>query len=246
MNPLERYESELRGSCRDFPGMFDRAQGAWLYGEDGKAYLDFFAGAGALNYGHNPAPLKNALLAYLARDGITHSLDMFSAAKRDFLERFQRVILAPRGLNYKVQFTGPTGTNAVEAALKLARKVTGRDRIISFTNSFHGMTLGSLAVTGNGFKRRGAGVALHGATPMPFDGYLGEDVDTLSYLEAILEDMKVKQEALAELDKLGVRLWWFGSNTSSLEIDEMTSVMQTPANGGGLDFFKPVYKIPLG
>jgi len=188
MNPIERYESEVRGYCRDFPVMFDRAQGAWLYGEDGKAYLDFFAGAGALNYGHNPAPLKNALLAYLARDGITHSLDMFSAAKRDFLERFQRVILAPRGLNYKVQFTGPTGTNAVEAALKLARKVTGRDRIISFTNSFHGMTLGSLAVTGNGFKRRGAGVALHGATPMPFDGYLGEDVDTLSYLEAILED----------------------------------------------------------
>lgn len=188
MNPIERYESEVRGYCRDFPVMFDRAQGAWLYDEDGKAYLDFFAGAGALNYGHNPAPLKNALLAYLARDGITHSLDMFSAAKRDFLERFQRVILAPRALDYKVQFTGPTGTNAVEAALKLARKVTGRDRIISFTNSFHGMTLGSLAVTGNGFKRRGAGVALHDAMPMPFDGYLGDEADTLSYLEAMLED----------------------------------------------------------
>ena len=188
MNPIERYESEVRGYCRDFPVMFDRAQGAWLYDEDGKAYLDFFAGAGALNYGHNPAPLKNALLAYLARDGVTHSLDMFSAAKREFLENFQRVILAPRAMEYKVQFTGPTGTNAVEAALKLARKVTGRERIISFTNSFHGMTLGSLAVTGNGFKRRGAGVALHDATPMPFDGYLGENGDTLSYLEAMLED----------------------------------------------------------
>lgn len=188
MNPIERYESEVRGYCRDFPVMFDRAQGAWLYDEEGRAYLDFFAGAGALNYGHNPAPLKNALLAYLARDGITHSLDMFSAAKRDFLERFQRVILAPRALEYKVQFTGPTGTNAVEAALKLARKVTGRERIISFTNGFHGMTLGSLAVTGNGFKRRGAGVALHDAMPMPFDGYLGEDVDTLAYLEAMLTD----------------------------------------------------------
>ena len=188
MNPIERYESEVRGYCRDFPVMFDRAQGAWLYDQEGRAYLDFFAGAGALNYGHNPAPLKNALLAYLARDGITHSLDMFSVAKRDFLERFQRVILAPRALDYKVQFTGPTGTNAVEAALKLARKVTGRERIISFTNGFHGMTLGSLAVTGNGFKRRGAGVALHDAMPMPFDGYLGEDVDTLSYLEAMLED----------------------------------------------------------
>lgn len=188
MNPIERHESEVRGYCRDFPVMFDRAQGAWLYDEDGNAYLDFFAGAGALNYGHNPATLKNALLTYLARDGVTHSLDMFSVAKRDFLQRFQRVILAPRALEYKVQFTGPTGTNAVEAALKLARKVTGRDRVLSFTNSFHGMTLGSLSVTGNGFKRRGAGVALHDALPMPFDGYLGEDVDTLSYLEAMLED----------------------------------------------------------
>ncbi|HET7649993.1 MAG TPA: diaminobutyrate--2-oxoglutarate transaminase [Gammaproteobacteria bacterium] len=188
MNPIERHESEVRSYCRDFPVMFDRAQGAWLYDEDGRAYLDFFAGAGALNYGHNPAPIKNALLAYLARDGVTHSLDMFSAAKREFLQRFQRVILAPRALEYKVQFTGPTGTNAVEAALKLARKVTGRERVLSFTNSFHGMTLGSLSVTGNGFKRRGAGVALHDAMPMPFDGYLGEQADTLSYLEAMLED----------------------------------------------------------
>jgi len=188
MNPIERYESEVRGYCRSFPVNFDRAQGAWLYTEDGTAYLDFFAGAGALNYGHNPAAIKNALLAYLARDGITHSLDMFSTAKREFLEQFNAVILNPRGLNYKVQFTGPTGTNAVEAALKLARKATGREHILSFTNGFHGMTLGSLAVTGNGFKRRGAGVALHAVTPMPFDGYLGDNVDTLAYLEAMLED----------------------------------------------------------
>ncbi|HET7922032.1 MAG TPA: diaminobutyrate--2-oxoglutarate transaminase [Gammaproteobacteria bacterium] len=188
MNSIERLESEVRGYCRDFPAMFDRAQGAWLYDEQGNAWLDFFAGAGALNYGHNPAPLKQALLDYLARDGVAHSLDMFSVAKREFLERFQRVILAPRGLEYKVQFTGPTGTNAVEAALKLARKVTGREHILSFTNSFHGMTLGSLAVTGNGFKRRGAGVSLHDVTPMPFDGYLGRDVNTLDYLEAVLDD----------------------------------------------------------
>jgi diaminobutyrate-2-oxoglutarate transaminase len=188
MNPIERYESEVRGYCRSFPVTFDRALGSWLYAEDGKAYLDFFAGAGALNYGHNPAALKDALVAYLSRDGVTHTLDMFSTAKREFLERFHSIILKPRGLEYKVQFTGPTGTNAVEAALKLARKVTGREHILSFTNGFHGMTLGSLAVTGNGFKRRGAGIGLHAVTPMPFDGYLGDDVDTLVYLEAMLED----------------------------------------------------------
>jgi diaminobutyrate-2-oxoglutarate transaminase len=113
---------------------------------------------------------------------------MFSAAKGRFLERFQEVVLAPREMDYKVQFTGPTGTNAVEAALKLARKVTGRHNVIAFTNGFHGMTLGALAATGNAMKRGGAGLPLGHVTRMPFDGYLGDGVDTLDYLEAMLDD----------------------------------------------------------
>lgn len=188
MNTIERHESEVRGYCRAFPVIFKTAKGSHLVDEDGKRYLDFFAGAGVLNYGHNDERLKAALIDYIESDGVTHSLDMFTAAKRTFLERFDEVILKPRGLDYKVQFPGPTGTNAVEAALKLARKVTGRERIISFTNGFHGMTLGSLAVTGNSFKRNGAGVPLGNVTPMPFDGYLGAGVDTLDYLEAVLND----------------------------------------------------------
>ncbi len=189
MNPIERYESEVRGYCRGFPVEFATAKGAWLTTHDGAKYLDFFAGAGALNYGHNDESMKQALLDYIARDGITHSLDMFSTAKREFLERFYAVILEPRGLgDYKAQFPGPTGTNAVEAALKLARKVTGRERVLSFTNGFHGMTLGALAVTGNAFKRQGAGVPLDNAMPMPFDGYVGEDVDTIAYIDAMLAD----------------------------------------------------------
>jgi diaminobutyrate-2-oxoglutarate transaminase len=113
---------------------------------------------------------------------------MYSEAKRDFIDRFQRVILQPRHLTYKMQFPGPTGTNAVEAALKLARKVTGRDRVVSFTNAFHGMTLGALAVTGNGFKRAGAGVSLHNTTSLPFCGFMGDAPDTLSFFEAMLND----------------------------------------------------------
>jgi diaminobutyrate-2-oxoglutarate transaminase len=74
----------------------------------------------------------------------------------------------------------------VEAALKLARKVTGRERIVSFTNAFHGMTLGSLAVTGSTMKRQGAGVALTMADSIPFDGFLGDDVNTVDYFEALL------------------------------------------------------------
>jgi diaminobutyrate-2-oxoglutarate transaminase len=155
---------------------------------DGRQYLDFFAGAGALNYGHNPPQLKKPLLDYLAREGIVHSLDMHTAAKAEFLSTFDEVVLRPRGLDYKVQFPGPTGTNAVEAALKLVRKVTGREEMINFTNSFHGMTLGALSVTCNAMKRGGAGIPLVHATPMPFDNYFDGTVPDFMWLERLLED----------------------------------------------------------
>jgi diaminobutyrate-2-oxoglutarate transaminase len=185
---FERYESEVRGYCRSFPTVFATAKGSWMTDTEGRRYLDFFCGAGVLNYGHNPDRIRAALLSYLMSDGITHTLDMYSEAKQRFIERFIEIILAPRGLEYKFQFPGPTGTNAVEAALKLARKVTGRKQVVGFTNAFHGMTLGALAVTGNGFKRAGAGVPLDHTTSVPFDGYLGKDVDTLDYFEALLSD----------------------------------------------------------
>jgi diaminobutyrate-2-oxoglutarate transaminase len=185
---FENYESEVRGYCRSFPAVFDTAKGAWLIEENGNKYLDFFAGAGVLNYGHNNEKLKRTLLEYIERDGVIHTLDMYSTAKEKFIKKFQERILKPRNLSYKLQFPGPTGTNAVEAALKLARKVTGREGIVSFTNSFHGMTLGSLSVTGNGFKRKGAGVALSDVVSMPFEGYLGEETDAIDYLHTMLED----------------------------------------------------------
>lgn len=188
MLEFERLESEVRSYCRSFPTVFERADGSFLFDEKGRRYIDFFAGAGALNYGHNPEPLRRALVDYLTRKGITHSLDMASAAKRDFMTSFEDIILKPRGLRYKFQFPGPTGTNAVEAALKLARKVTGRHTVLCFTNSFHGMTLGSLAVTGNAMKRGGAGVPLGNSVAMPFDSYFSQDVDTLEYLEAYLQN----------------------------------------------------------
>ncbi len=185
---INRLESEVRSYCRSFPVSFESARGACLRDAEGREYVDFFAGAGALNYGHNNRHLASRLVDYITSDGITHSLDMATEAKADFLLALESIILAPRGMEYRVQFPGPTGTNAVEAALKLARKVTGREGVISFTNAFHGMTLGSLAVTGNGFKRRGAGVPLTFGDALPFDGFLGEDVDTLDVFEAMLSD----------------------------------------------------------
>ncbi|QKT06897.1 diaminobutyrate--2-oxoglutarate transaminase [Gordonia sp. X0973] len=182
------HESEVRSYCRNWPTVFSRAKGVWLTDVDGKRYLDFFAGAGALNYGHNNPALKGPLMEYLARDGITHALDMYTEAKGEFLQAFHELILEPRGLDYKVQFPGPTGTNAVESALKLARKVTGRESIISFTNAFHGMTLGSLSVTGNSMKRAGAGIPLVHATPMPFDNYFGGVTEDFGWFERVLDD----------------------------------------------------------
>ncbi|BEK94954.1 diaminobutyrate--2-oxoglutarate transaminase [Nocardia seriolae] len=185
---FDELESNVRGYCRCWPTVFDTASGAWLRDENGREYLDFFAGAGALNYGHNNPVLKQALLDYMARDGITHGLDMSTVAKRALLETVRRTLLSPSGLDYKVQFPGPTGANAVEAALKLARKVTGRNGILNFTNAFHGMTLGALAVTGNAVKRAGAGVPRAHASVMPYDGYLREpDHEAFRWMERALD-----------------------------------------------------------
>jgi diaminobutyrate-2-oxoglutarate transaminase len=188
MDTFERLESNVRGYCRSFPTVFETATGHTLIDEDGREYIDFFAGAGALNYGHNPPALKRPLIDYLMNDGVLHALDMSTSAKREFLDTFEEVILQPRELDYKVMFTGPTGTNSVEAALKLARKVTGRHNVVSFTNGFHGMTLGSLALTGNSGKRAGAGVPLGNVSHMPYCDYLGSEADTIAQLERFLED----------------------------------------------------------
>ncbi|KAA5607331.1 diaminobutyrate--2-oxoglutarate transaminase [Roseospira marina] len=188
LDVIDRHESAVRSYVRAFPEVFTTAKGHVMRGESGREYIDFFAGAGALNYGHNDDGMKRALLDYIASDGVTHSLDMATTAKGRFLERFHEVILAPRGLDHRVLFPGPTGTNAVETALKLARKVTGREKIVSFTNGFHGMTLGSLSVTGNGFKRGGAGLPLDNAVFMPFDDFMGDGFDGLSYLEHMLSN----------------------------------------------------------
>lgn len=188
MNIFKSTESEVRVYSRAFPVIFNRAKNAHLYAEDGKEYLDFLAGAGSLNYGHNNDIIKKALIEYIEADGVSQGLDLFTTAKHDFIESYKKYILDPRGLDYKMQFTGPTGTNCVEAAMKLARKVKGRDGIISFTNGFHGVSLGAVAATGNQHHRGGAGVPLGSVNFMFYDGYLGEDVDTLAIMDKVLSD----------------------------------------------------------
>ena len=153
MKIFEEIESEVQSYARSFPRVFHKAQGSYLYDEEGNKYLDFLAGAGTLNYGHNNPILKQKLVDYILEDGITHGLDLHTKAKGEFLETFKEFILDPRDLEYRMQFTGPTGSNAIEAAMKLARSVTGRENIIAFTNGFHGCSLGALSATGNAHHR---------------------------------------------------------------------------------------------
>jgi len=188
MEVFERLESQVRAYCRMFPAVFATAKDARQVDENGRSYIDFFAGAGVLNFGHNNERMKKALLEYIQSDGVTHSLDLWTQAKRRFMERFEAVILRPRRMEHLMQFTGPTGSNAVEAALKLARKVTGRRNVVVFTDGFHGMTLGALACTGNGLHRAAAGIPLEHVIRVPFDGYLGPEADTLEPLRRQLAD----------------------------------------------------------
>jgi diaminobutyrate-2-oxoglutarate transaminase len=185
---VERRESNARSYARGFDALFTNAQGSLVYDIEGREYIDFLAGAGSLNYGHNDPDMKAALIDYLAQDGITHNVDLFTDAKVEFLETLERLVLEPRGLPYRVQFTGPTGANAVEAALKLARKVTGRTNVIAFTNGFHGVSHGALAATADRHHRMAPTVPLPGVTRVAFDGYHGPDIDTSALLAKLLAD----------------------------------------------------------
>jgi diaminobutyrate-2-oxoglutarate transaminase len=194
-----RRESDARSYCRGFDTVFTSAKGSEMVAQDGRRYIDFLAGCSSLNYGHNDPDMQEALIEHLQSDGIAHGLDMHTTTKALFLEAFEQLILRPRAMAHKVMFTGPTGANAVEAAMKIARKATGRSNIIAFTNGFHGVTQGALAATGNSYHRGGAGVTLNNVTRMPYDGYLGHSCDTADFLETMLKDRSSGMDAPAAI-----------------------------------------------
>lgn len=186
LETFHNYESEARSYCRRFPVIFTKAKGSFVYDDLGERYLDFICGAGALNYGHNNDLIKKAVLDYINDDLILMSLDMHTRVKGEFIESFQEYILDKRNLSYKLQFTSPTGTSVVESAVKLARKCTGRQNIVAFTNAFHGMTGNSLSFTGNKYHRQL--VSFGSVTRLPYDGYLGTQVDSVAFYRKLFED----------------------------------------------------------
>jgi len=188
MDIFEKLESQVRIYSRMFPAVFDKAKGPFIYDEHGKEYIDFFAGAGVINYGHNNPTINDAMIEYIRQNRIIQGLDKFTVARREFLEKFDSFILKPRNLDYKIQFCGPTGTNAIEAALKLARRTKKRTGVIAFTNAFHGLTLGALSITGNSYYKDDFSMGNMQVTFMPYDRYLGPGIDTSNVLRKFLID----------------------------------------------------------
>ena len=196
---FDRRESEARSYCRGIDAVFTHATGSEMTDANGRTYIDFLSGCSSLNYGHNDPDMKAALMEHIAGDGMSHALDLHTDTKARFLNAFETHILKPRGMDHKVMFTGPTGANAVEAAMKVARKVTGRTNIIAFTNGFHGVTMGALAATGNEYHRGGASAELTGVTRMPYDHYMGDGYDTADLLQTMLEDRSSGVDAPAAI-----------------------------------------------
>jgi len=188
LETVDRLESNVRSYSRAFPAVFKSAKNALITDADGREYIDFFAGAGVLNYGHNNPRANAAIIDHLQRDGLMHGLDLATDVKIEFLSTFESTILKPRKLDYKIQFTGPTGANAVEAAIKLAKKARKRSHIISFTNGYHGHSLGALALTGNQHFHDDYYGARNNVSILPYDNYFKDGANTAVQLRQLLTD----------------------------------------------------------
>lgn len=162
-----RFESNVRSYPRKLPLAIAKAQGVWVTDVEGRRYLDCLAGAGTLALGHNPPAVVDALGGFLASGAPMHTLDLTTAAKDAFSEALLE-LLPNQGRDYCLQFCGPSGADAVEAALKLAKTATGRTNVVAFSGGYHGMTHGALAVTGNTGVKNALGPLMAGVQFMPY------------------------------------------------------------------------------
>ncbi|WP_407151114.1 diaminobutyrate--2-oxoglutarate transaminase [Bradyrhizobium sp. ORS 86] len=182
MQPFKAPRSDIRSNSRSFSDLLSRARSSIVLMADGRKLIDFHSDAGTLNYGHNNHQIKVAITKYLESDAAVSAFNMNTSAKLEFMETFSSVILRQRGLQYRCQFA----ESVIEVAIELSRTVTGRQKIILFTHAYHGTSL--RAVGASGKDRTTSGVSLSDVTFMPYDGYLGPDVDTAGYLRKVLTD----------------------------------------------------------
>lgn len=182
-------ESRVNSYGAQFGKQIVRARNEYFYTTDNQAYFDLFSSAGVANFGHNNPSIKNRLIEYLQEDGPTHCLDFFTSAKSEFISLFENTILPQRYRGcYHYYFSPPAGTLAIEAAIKYARNATGRQEIACFTNAFHGLSYNALSLTGNSAKRTSAYTDLASVVRLPYDQYMGPNVDVMAMYEKLLGD----------------------------------------------------------
>ncbi|WP_234347303.1 diaminobutyrate--2-oxoglutarate transaminase [Streptomyces specialis] len=190
-------ESSARTYARSFPIVPVRARGMVIEGTDGRRYLDCLSGAGTLALGHNHPVVLEAIRRTLDSGAPLHVLDLATPEKDDFTDALFATLPKAFADKARVQFCGPAGTDAAEAALKLMQTATGRRNVLAFTGAYHGMTAGALAVSGGvSTKRPVAGIAAD-VTRLPYPysyrcpfGAGGERGAELSaaYTERLLDD----------------------------------------------------------
>ncbi|MDI9887877.1 diaminobutyrate--2-oxoglutarate transaminase family protein [Streptomyces sp. HNM0645] len=141
-------ESAARTYARSLPIVPVRARGLTIEGADGRRYLDCLSGAGTLALGHNHPVVLEAIKKVLASGAPLHVLDLATPVKDAFTTELFATLPRPLADDARIQFCGPAGTDAVEAALKLVRTATGRTGLLAFTGAYHGMTAGALDASG--------------------------------------------------------------------------------------------------
>ncbi|MFB7991215.1 diaminobutyrate--2-oxoglutarate transaminase family protein [Streptomyces sp. NPDC056002] len=184
-------ESAARTYARALPIVPVRARGLTIEGADGRRYLDCLSGAGTLALGHNHPVVLEAIKRVLDSGAPLHVLDLATPVKDAFTTELFRTLPAGLAERARIQFCGPAGTDAVEAALKLVRTATGRSGVLAFTGAYHGMTAGALEASGGAQDVRVARLPFPQDYRCPF-GVGGERGAELSarWTESLIDDPK--------------------------------------------------------
>jgi diaminobutyrate-2-oxoglutarate transaminase len=141
----DELESSARSYPRSVPVAIEAGRGATMRDVDGNTFIDFFGGAGVLNVGHNHPAVTKAASAQ--QEKLVHALDFPTKPKLRLMRRLKTLLPGRLRESARFHFGGPTGSDAIESALKLTRAHTGRDAVVAFQGSYHGMTTGALSVT---------------------------------------------------------------------------------------------------
>ncbi|AEE15496.1 diaminobutyrate--2-oxoglutarate transaminase family protein [Treponema brennaborense] len=145
----DETESSARSYPRKFPFALKKARGSWIEDVEGNKYLDFLCGAGTLALGHNDPEVNQAMIEMIAGDAPLHTLDLTTPVKDTFVRTLLNLLPEELQQTAKIQFCSPSGSDAVDAAVKLCKTATGRSAVVAFSGAYHGMGHGALALTGN-------------------------------------------------------------------------------------------------